>query len=68
MVGTTAAYPSHEHHEHHELQALPEDMAAESSREYQAMANVDSEEEPLVAAYDDMSDIPAKGMSSDISP
>ena len=61
MLGATVTYPSQEHRENHELQALTEDMAPESTqnREYQFM---DGEEESLVTAQDDMSDIPAKGI------
>jgi hypothetical protein len=65
MVGTTTTHSSHEHHENHELQALSEaqlGMVPQSNREYQTVANLDWEEEPLVTSDDDMSDLPAKGI------
>ncbi|KIM73637.1 hypothetical protein PILCRDRAFT_723458 [Piloderma croceum F 1598] len=36
-------------------------MVARSNREYQTLANVDGEEDPLVATNDDIPDIPLKG-------
>jgi len=43
-------------------------MVARSNREYQTLANVDGEEDPLVATHDDIPDIPLKGTYYDISP
>ena len=69
MVGTTKD-SNQEYHENHELQALSDpqlDMVADSNREYQAVATLDGEEDPLVTTHDDMSNIPTKGISSDVS-
>ena len=71
MVGTTTKVLNHEQYENHELQALSDsqlDMVARSNREYQTLANVDGEEDPLVATHDDIPDIPLKGTYYDISP
>ena len=37
-------------------------MVARSNRGYQTLANVDDEEDPLVATNDDIPDIPLKGI------
>jgi len=61
MVGTT----TNKRHDNHELQTLSEpqlDMAPGLGREYEAAANLDGEDEPLVASHSDISDVPAKGM------
>jgi hypothetical protein len=65
MVGTTTKVLNHEQYENHKLQALSDsqlDMVARSNRGYQTLANVDDEEDPLVATNDDIPDIPLKGI------
>lgn len=64
MVETNSG---HEYPENHELQGLSEsqlDMAPVLDRVYQAVADLQREEEPLVNAHDDLVDIPPKCMLS----
>ena len=65
----TAEISSYEHHGNHELQVFSEprlNMAPGLDREYETTAGLDGEEEPLVTTDDDISNIPVKGMSSNV--